>query len=148
MRPMTRTERALLALLMLLLLISSCKCLFASLWSGLCGSYIYQQAASPNGKYRVVVFQQDCGATTGFSTNLSLLRTNQALGQQSGNMIRASGHPDWFDIGVEWQDDTHVTITHNGRWKPSTQKETVRGVHINYVAVLEGAEVPEGDQDD
>lgn len=148
MRPMTRTERALLALVLMLLLISFCRTLCAASLSGLCGNYIYQQAISPSGEYRVVVFQRDCGATTGFSTNLALLKTNEALPQRSGNMMRANGHPNWFDIEVEWQDDTHVTITHNGTWKPSTQKETVRGVHINYVAVNGDVKPSGADQDD
>jgi hypothetical protein len=139
MRPMNRTERALLAFITLLLLISFCRTLCSGFSTGLCENYIYQQAISPNGEYRVVVFQRDCGATTGFSTNLALLGTNEALGQHSGNMLRASGHPDWFDIEVEWQDDTHVTITHNGKWKPSKQKDVLRGVHISYVAASENA---------
>jgi len=33
-----------------------------------CGNDVLTDLPSPDGKYKVVVFQRDCGATTGFST--------------------------------------------------------------------------------
>ena len=37
-----------------------------------CGNDLVKEVPSPNGKMKAVVFQRDCGATTGFSTQISL----------------------------------------------------------------------------
>jgi hypothetical protein len=39
----------------------------------LCGNDPISETPSPNGQMKVVVFQRDCGATTGFSTQVSVL---------------------------------------------------------------------------
>jgi hypothetical protein len=46
------------------------------IFSGACGNQLYQEVLSPDNKYKAVVFQRDCGATTGFSTRVSILRAD------------------------------------------------------------------------
>jgi hypothetical protein len=38
-----------------------------------CGNEVLSQARSPDGLYEAVVFQRDCGAATGFSTQVSVI---------------------------------------------------------------------------
>ncbi len=40
--------------------------------AGACGNEILKEVRSPTGKMKGVVFQRDCGATTGFSTQVSV----------------------------------------------------------------------------
>ena len=44
-------------------------------FANMCGNEILGEFASPDRKKKVVVFQRDCGATTGFSTQASLFGT-------------------------------------------------------------------------
>jgi len=42
--------------------------------SDMCGNAVVRVATSPDGRFDAVLFQRDCGATTGFSTQISVLR--------------------------------------------------------------------------
>jgi hypothetical protein len=49
-----------------------------------CGNAVLSEEYSPNREFRAVVFERDCGATTGFSTQVSVLTANgQFLTQPS-----------------------------------------------------------------
>jgi hypothetical protein len=48
-------------------------CVTACGWSDPCGNSIRATAPSPSGRAKAVVFVRDCGATTGYSTQVSVL---------------------------------------------------------------------------
>jgi len=54
-------------------------CLMTSGCSDMCGDTIIARLASPDGKHDAVMFQRDCGATTGFSTQISILNAGDQL---------------------------------------------------------------------
>jgi hypothetical protein len=58
-------------------------------FDNMCGNQILSESSSPDRTYRVVVFRRDCGATTGFSTQVSVLKAMQALPNESGNLFIA-----------------------------------------------------------
>ena len=58
--------------------------LLRSFGKAMCGNEIFQEASSPDNSYKAVVFQRDCGATTGFSTQVSILGTNDELLNEAG----------------------------------------------------------------
>ena len=60
--------------------------------SGLCGNDVIEEVVSPNGKTKALVFQRDCGATTGFSTQISILSYQARLPDKPGNVFIA-GNP-------------------------------------------------------
>jgi hypothetical protein len=129
-------------LLIAVLTIGGCSLVFWSAGSSLCGSKIFQEVYSPNGKYKVVVFQRDCGATTGFRTHISVLGGSTTLNNQTGNIFQANGHPDWFSIKVTWKDDEHIIIEHNGKPIPDVAKIKVGHMEIHYVENTEGIMPP------
>jgi hypothetical protein len=45
------------------------------------------EVRSPDGEWKVVVFERDCGATTGFSTQASLLGWNERLPENDGGNL-------------------------------------------------------------
>lgn len=55
--------------------------------AGMCGNTEAQTVVSPDGQLKAVVFERDCGATTGFSTQVSVLRANQTLPDDGGNVL-------------------------------------------------------------
>jgi hypothetical protein len=57
----------------------------------LCGNQVTQEVSSPSGNYRAIVFEFDCGATTGFSTQVSILPANKKLKNETGNIFAAEG---------------------------------------------------------
>ena len=48
-----------------------------------CGNDILQEVQSPNKQSRVVIFQRSCGATTGYSTQVSVLFQKEAFYTES-----------------------------------------------------------------
>ncbi|MEJ2055674.1 MAG: hypothetical protein P8X42_17305 [Calditrichaceae bacterium] len=55
----------------------------------LCGNDIIYTKTITGTKYKIVVFQRDCGATTGFSTQASIIEKNGKLPNESGNIFIA-----------------------------------------------------------
>jgi hypothetical protein len=57
-----------------------------------CTNSVVDQKAAPSGALRAVIFQRDCGATTGFSTQVSILAVDQPLADaDAGNAFIADG---------------------------------------------------------
>src|SRR5688572_31763376 len=56
---------------------------------GLCSNDEVGRFASPDSKLEAVVFQRDCGATTGFSTQVSIVLKGSPLPDQGGNVFVA-----------------------------------------------------------
>ena len=46
---------------------------------GTCGNEIHAEQKSPDGKLKVVEFMRNCGATTGYNVQISILPTDHAL---------------------------------------------------------------------
>ena len=53
----------------------------------MCGNSGLQEYVSPTGAHKVVVFVRNCGATTNFSTQASLLRAGSSLPNDPGNLM-------------------------------------------------------------
>ncbi|MCU4676571.1 hypothetical protein N7931_13115 [Catenovulum sp. 2E275] len=81
------------------------------LFSDMCGNYEHSVFQSPDAKYKAVIFQRDCGATTGFSTQISILPSNEALMNESGNIFAMEGHSNDVAPKVEWLNDVTLKIT-------------------------------------
>jgi hypothetical protein len=52
----------------------------------MCKNIVYKEYASPNAQLKAVVFARDCGATTGFSTQVSILDFDESL-KSNGNIL-------------------------------------------------------------
>jgi hypothetical protein len=60
--------------------------------AGGCSNSVVAEAVSPNGHYKAVTFERSCGATTGFSTQVSLLPVASELPNEAGNaLVLSSG---------------------------------------------------------
>ncbi len=58
-----------------------------------------------------MVFQRDCGATTGFSTQVSIIKADEPLSDgEPGNTYVTTGNPDDISLGVKWLSDDEVEI--------------------------------------
>ena len=54
-----------------------------------CGDTPVQTVPSPSGSLKAVLFERDCGATTGFSSQVSILSHDENLGNEGGNVFHS-----------------------------------------------------------
>lgn len=105
------------------------------LGKALCGNEVIAEYPSPGKQHRVVVFQRDCGATTGFSTQASLLDADEALGNEGGNLfVSDTNHGAAPAVSVVWMGERALVLRHHagGRVFKSVPKRD--GVRISYEA--------------
>lgn len=98
---------------------------------------------SPDSSVRAVVFRRSCGATTGFSTEVSVIGPNEPLptGDVIGNVFAVgdtSRHraeisfEDVLSLNVEWMSPRVLQITHSARADVFRQQHERGGVRILY----------------
>lgn len=106
-------------------------CIFASVLSGcgMCGNDVMQTVASSSGSPNAVVFQRDCGATTGFSTQVSVVPAIRSLPNEGGNALIIAGR---MPLHVQWQSASTLQISGLGQAKIYKQETHVMGVTIRY----------------
>ena len=89
-------------------------------WGGMCGNDVVARVPSPDGRLEAVVFQRDCGATTDFSTQVSVVRAGGSLPDAGGNLLVATGGPPGPGGGpvvrAEWAGATRLRL----RYYPGT----------------------------
>ncbi len=76
----------------------------------MCGNEVYSEVLSPDGEYKAVVFQRDCGATTGFSTQVSIIHSGVNLKNEGGNVYIIDGHPRDTLLVARWLSDAELRI--------------------------------------
>ena len=131
-----------LAIAALALLLIAAAGLFALslLFPDLCGNRVLAEAVSPDQRLKAVVFQRDCGATTGFSTQVSVIAATDALPNASGNLfsadsnrgavpVSAAGRP---VVQVRWASGRALVLAHHAGARVFTQKDSVSGVAVAY----------------
>lgn len=108
-----------------------------------CGNDVVSETNSPDGKFKVVVFERDCGATTGFSTQVSILSSSQSSTSDKGNTFIADDNKHAvplsdkgaMEIKVHWESDSSVSISYPQKAEVFLKKSSVVGVAIRYEAV-------------
>lgn len=94
---------------------------FALFTSDPCGNTELATAVAPGGAHRAVAFQRDCGATSGFSTQISVLPLGAALPDAGGAVFvadtdhgRASAGPGGGPaVGLVWRDARTLVVRHH-----------------------------------
>ncbi len=84
--------------------------LFTRASRDLCANEVYAEVLSPDKTHRAVVFQRDCGATTGFSTHISVLGLGEELANESGNVFIADGQPAKEAAEFRWLTNNELRI--------------------------------------
>ncbi len=111
--------------------------LFIYATSDMCGNEVYSEMLSPDGKHRALVFQRDCGATTAFTTQVSIIDSDDELENESGNIYIIKGHPQDVSLGIKWLSNTELSINRSLNGSES-KAESGRGI-LNKISVTYGA---------
>lgn len=107
---------------------------------GMCDNTPIAEYPSPEGRRRVLVFERSCGATTGFSTQASLLDADEELDSGSGNLFIAdtdhgaapSGPGGGPELSVEWKDERSLVLVHDSRVRVFKSEQRMDGIHVSY----------------
>ena len=110
--------------------------------SDACSNEVVTRLISPDGEHEAVLFQRDCGATTGFSTQVSILERGDTL-SGSGNTFRADDDHGAAETGpwggswaeMEWLSSDRLLIRYATNSRLFEQDESVSAVAISYEAV-------------
>ncbi len=108
--------------------------------AGGCGNELLGETRSPDGKLKAIVFQRDCGATTGFSTQISILPVDEKMPNEGGNVFVAdsnhgaapSGRGGGPIVEVRWLNESELLIKHDSRARVFQSEQSLRGVKIHY----------------
>ena len=102
--------------------------LFAS-----CDNEIVQEAVSPDGRLRAVLFSRNCGATTGFQTQISIIESSDDLPDEPANTFITEGHPDYTRAELKWLDAGTLVVVTSAPDLAHKAERYVDGVTVDYV---------------
>lgn len=110
--------------------------------AGDCGNEMISETLSPDKSLKVVLFQRDCGATTGFSTQVTVLPAAQSLPNDSGNVLVAdtdhgkapSGPGGGPEVQTEWKSDRELIV----RYHPAARTFGLPSGQSRKVAISNG----------
>jgi hypothetical protein len=102
-----------------------------------CQNQQLSSVSAPNRELRAVTFERSCGATTGFSTQISLLGTNEEA-TTSGNLFIAdtdhgkapSGPGGGPRVSAEWRGADTLLIRHHPNARVFKAEKTLGGVVV------------------
>ena len=109
--------------------------------SGGCANTVLSNSVSPDGRSGAVIFQRDCGATTGYSTQISVVRPGSRP-TGAGNAYVADGNHGaavanhggpWVE--TRWIDAGHLLVRYDANSRIFKQESQAAGVQITYEAV-------------
>jgi len=108
--------------------------------SNACRNDVVAIATAPGGKHQVAMYSRDCGATTGYSTQVSILDAGDeptgagnAFVADGGTVATAWGGP-WTEVA--WLGSDRLLIRYDSRARIVQQPKRVDGVAISYQAVV------------
>lgn len=100
---------------------------------------------SPDGRHRAVLFQRDCGATTGFSTQIAVLAAGETLPGRGAAFIADIGGGEvalgaWGGPWAEmrWQSPYRLAVRYARGARIIGQHSAVGRVGISYAIVEAG----------
>lgn len=107
----------------------------AAVWyaaSSSCANSALAEYPAPGGRFKAVVFERDCGATTGYSTQVSLLTIGGSLPNESGNVFVAD-HAG--GVRVSWRSERALRIEHHANARIFKSEPEYENVSVEYASV-------------
>ena len=103
--------------------------LFLFLAPSICQNTVAFERPSPDGTYKAVVFDRDCGATTALSTQISILKSTESLKNSTyGNCVIF--HDEGTGIDFHWKSEKELLVDLGS--EPMKRNDVCAGVHVTY----------------
>ena len=99
---------------------------------------IIEEVPSPDNSMRAVIFERDCGATTGFSTQVSVLPHGAKLPNEAGNVLIAGergtvpGKGGGPEVHAEWTAPDKLMIRYNQEGEVFLKEERIGKIEVGY----------------
>ena len=138
--PVARTKRTVARRTAELLLCAAMAFGLSGCWP--CGNKVVYEVHPPNRKHEAIVFVRNCGATTDFSTHVSVVREGQSLSHGAGNALVVDGDHGKVKTGscgqlpvhVAWNGDHSVAIRYPQESRRFLANTRAEGVALTYEA--------------
>ena len=104
-------------------------CVIATGCDPLCENEAVSSTISPDGSKKAVTFLRGCGATSGDSTQLSIISGWRSIPSGSGNVLVIEGRP---PIQVSWASNSVITISKMGSGRIFKQILEMDGTSVRY----------------
>jgi hypothetical protein len=109
-------------------------------WESGCENSPLRESLSPDGARKIVVFERSCGATTDFSTQASLLKSDQALPPLAGNLYIAdtnhgtalSGPGGGPELEIRWKTPRSVILTSAAGARVFLARQRIEDIQVEY----------------
>lgn len=111
------------------LIVVLCSLPFLSSCSDTCGNEQVTESWSPDRAHKFVVFVRNCGATTGLSTQASVLPAYQPLLNEAGNLLVMDGT---VDVEGAWQSATQLSVKGVNSALATKQESAIGGISVSY----------------
>lgn len=127
---MTRINKLLIGLVAGLISLAVAALVFIeTALSPTCVNTIIKASENSSHEFVAVLFERNCGATTGFSTQVSIIHAGQELPGEVGNIYIADGYPE--HNGLTWISTKTLHIG-GARYDAYKREEKFMGVKITY----------------
>ena len=74
---------------------------------------IIKEEYSPNGLFKIIIYEYNCGATDDYSTNVSIYPFYVDTPLVRGNILRKTGYPDLSTVNVTWIDNKSILVDYD-----------------------------------
>jgi len=104
----------------------------STFFSGKCVNKISHEVLSPDGNYKAVLFQTNCGVASSISTQVSIMPTGEKLKNDSGNIYIIDGHPKERHIKLIWLGPKKLLIKNPSTLQPFKSETQYKDIAIVY----------------
>jgi hypothetical protein len=106
----------------------------------MCGTKLIKSEYSPNKQSKIIIFSQNCGAISDFSTQISIVESEYKLKENDiGNIFsadsdhhKANMNGEIIELNVIWKNNDTVKIEYAENSRIFKNKKKLNGIHIEY----------------
>jgi hypothetical protein len=110
-----------------------------------CANSAVAELRSPDGRYKAVVFERSCGATTGFSTQVSVLPVDAPQPRSGGNALvvdtdhgaAPAGKGGGPTVIADWLGASDLQLTYHPKARTFAAPGQVEKVRITHIRATE-----------
>lgn len=101
---------------------------FAACSGSECVNEVRQTIISPDETKKVILFSRNCGATTAFNAQATIVGGDEALPDEPGNVFVS----DKGEVKISWKEDGGILVVCDSEVRFFKKEAVVRGIRIEY----------------
>ena len=97
-----------------------------------CQNEVLSELANPNGQVKAVIFQRNCGATTGFSTQVSINEGGNVLVADTNHGEAPSDENGGPKVEADWIGNKNLKLSYHPKARTFTKVTSLNDIQITY----------------